>query len=344
MEQTTITTNANGALQRPIGSGFDAASTAKEVISNTSLSNKTAIVTGGYAGIGLETTRTFAEAGATVIVPARDLEKAKKNLQGIPNIELEPMNLMDPASIDAFAKKFIASNRPLHLLINNAGIMWVPLSRDARGNESQLATNHLGHFHLTARLWPALKQAKGARVVNVSSWGHHFSPILFDDPNFDRREYETRQGYGQSKTANILFSLELDLRGAPHGVRSYSLHPGAIVETDLGRFLSKEELQKLGVYDSDGNPIRDPSSGRKTIPQGASTTVWCATSPQLNEIGGVYCENTDVAELDLTDTDPTKRVHGKTKIFGVMPYAVGASNAEKLWNLSEQLTGINFTI
>ncbi|WP_221393730.1 SDR family NAD(P)-dependent oxidoreductase [Dyadobacter sp. NIV53] len=334
--------NYQGALQKPIGSGFGASSTSKEVINGINLTGKVAIVTGGYAGIGLETVKVFVAAGATIIVPARDLEKAKKNLEGIANVEIESMDLMDPASIDAFAEKFLSSGRPLHLLINNAGIMWVPLNRDARGYESHFSTNHLGHFQLTARLWEALKKANGARVVNVSSWGHHFSQVHFDDPNFENREYETRMGYGQSKTANILFTLELDKRGQEFSIRSYSLHPGAIVETDLGRLLSTEDLQKLGVYDENGKVIYDPSTGRKSIPQGASTTVWCATSPQLNEIGGVYCENTEVADLDLTNTDPRKRVHGVTKIFGVMPYSLEAESAGKLWALSEKLTGIEF--
>jgi NAD(P)-dependent dehydrogenase (short-subunit alcohol dehydrogenase family) len=334
--------NDQGGLQKPINSGFDAASTSTDVIKGIDLAGNIAVVTGGYAGIGLETVRAFVSAGATVIVPARDIEKAKKNLARIANVELETMDLMDPASIDAFAERFIASGRPLHLLINNAGIMWVPLNRDGRGNESHFSTNHLGHFQLTARLWECLKKTNGARVVNVSSWGHHFSPIVFDDPNFEHREYETLLGYGQSKTANILFSLELDNRGKNFGVRSYSLHPGAIVETDLGRRLSTEDLQKLGVYDAEGKVIYDPSTGRKTIPQGASTTVWCATSPQLNTIGGVYCENTDVAELDMANADPRERVHGVTKIAGVMPYAVDADNATRLWTLSEDLTGVSF--
>ena len=176
--------NYQGALQKPIGSGFNAASTASDVIKGIDLTGKVAIVTGGNAGIGLETTKVLSAAGATVIVPARDIEKARKNLQGIANTELETMDLINPESIDAFAEKFLASGRPLHLLVNNAGIMWVPLRRDSRGIESQLATNYLGQFHLTARLWPALKKANGARVINVSSYGHQMSPFNFDDPNF----------------------------------------------------------------------------------------------------------------------------------------------------------------
>ncbi|WP_028297728.1 SDR family NAD(P)-dependent oxidoreductase [Olivibacter sitiensis] len=337
-------TNYNGALQKPIGSGFNATSTSTEVIKGIDLTGKIAIVTGGYAGIGLETTKTLSEAGATVIVPARDTEKAKKNLAGIANVEIETMDLINPISINNFAEKFLVSSRPLHLLINNAGIMWVPLIRDERGYESQLSTNHLGHFQLTAKLWAALKKANGARVINVSSWGHHFSPFNFEDPNFENREYETLLGYGQSKTANILFSLELDNRGKEFGVRAYSLHPGAIVETDLKRHMSEEQLKSTGVFDENGNIIRDASKGLKTLPQGASTTIFAATNPLLNNIGGVYCENTEVAELDLQADDPRQRMHGVTRIEGVMPYALEEETAKRLWTLSEELTSIKFEI
>src|SRR6187402_838251 len=152
--------NYQGALQKPIGSGFNAKSTTADVINGIDLNGKIIIVTGGNVGIGLETTKAFIGAGATVIVLARNTEKAKRNLEGLSNVGIEKLDLSDPKSIDAFAEKFLASGRPLHLLINNAGIMWVPLRKDDRGFESQLATNHLGHFQLTARLWPALKKRK----------------------------------------------------------------------------------------------------------------------------------------------------------------------------------------
>lgn len=188
--------NYQGVLQKPIGSGFNARSTSQDVIKGVDLTGKIAIVTGGNTGIGLETARVLAAAGAKVIVPARDVEKAKNNLQGMAGIEIETMDLMDPDSIDAFAEKFIASGRTLQLLINNAGIMWVPLRRNRRGLESQLASNYLALFQLTARLWPALKKANGARVVNVSSQGHQFAPFDFEDPNFLHRPYETLEAYG----------------------------------------------------------------------------------------------------------------------------------------------------
>jgi NAD(P)-dependent dehydrogenase (short-subunit alcohol dehydrogenase family) len=336
MEQYSIT------LQKAMGSGFDASSTTDDVIKGIDLTGKTAIVTGGYAGLGLETVRTFSKAGAKVIVPVRDRIKAEQNLAGIENVTIEIMDLMDPVSIDTFARKFLASGDPLHLLINNAGIMWAPLVRDARGYESQLSTNHLGHFQLTAQLWPALQKAGGARVVNVSSWGHHYSPFVFEDPNFENREYETLKGYGQSKTANILFTLELDRRGKASEVRSFSLHPGAIVDTDMKRLLSAEKLIELGVYDAEGNTVYDASKGLKTIPQGASTIVWCATSAVLENIGGVYCENNEVAELDHQQDSSSKR--DSRSLGGVMPYAVDPESARKLWTLSEELTNTSFSI
>jgi NAD(P)-dependent dehydrogenase (short-subunit alcohol dehydrogenase family) len=328
--------NYQGALQKPIDSGFNATSTASEVIKGINLTGKIAIVTGGNAGIGLETTKILAAAGATVIVPARDTQKAKKNLQGVPNVELETMDLMKPESIDEFAQKFIASGRPLHLLINNAGIMWVPLRRDNRGIESQLATNYLAQFHLTARLWPALKEANGARVINVSSHGHQFAAFDFGDPNFLQHEYETLLGYGQSKTASNLFSLELDNLGKACKVRAYSVHPGSIGGTELAREAPIELFQQLGFCDAQGNILPEVAASLKTIPQGAATTVWCATSPLLNNLGGVYCEDADVARL--VDDKPASNTGG------VQLYSLDETNAKRLWKLSEEMTGISFNV
>jgi|SRR5690554_544919 len=326
--------NYNGALQQPIGSGFNATSTTTEVIKGIDLTGKIAIVTGGYAGIGLETTKILASAGATVIIPARDIEKAKKNLEGIPNIELEFMDLMNPNTIEDFTEKFLNSKRSLHLLINNAGIMWVPLRRNALGYESQLVTNYLSVFQLTAKLWPALKQANGARVVNVSSQGHQFANFDFDDPNFLNREYETLSAYGQSKTAVNLFTTELDNRSKTFNVRAYSLHPGSIAGTDLGREASIELFQKIGLCDKQGNFSPEVIASLKTIPQGAATTVWCATNPLLNTIGGVYCENSDIAQLSITAEVSD----------GVKPYSLDQTNAKRLWKLSEELIEITFHV
>lgn len=328
--------NYQGGLQQPAGSGFSATSTTTDVIKGLDLTGKIAIVTGGNTGIGLETVKTLAAAGATVIVPARDIDKARKNLQGMANVELASMDLSDPASVDAFAQQFLASGRPLHLLINNAGIMWVPLRRDSRGIESQLVTNYLAQFQLTARLWPALVKAKGARVVNVSSQGHQFAPFDFEDPQFFHRGYETLKGYGQSKTAVNLFSLELDTLGRENNVRAYSLHPGAIGGTELAREAPLDLFIQLGYCDAEGNIQPEVAASLKTIPQGAATTVWCATSPLLNTIGGVYCEDCDIAVL-ASDDQPGL-------LMGVKPWSLDEANAKRLWKLSEALTGISFPI
>jgi len=342
MLTATKNNNYNGALQQPLHSGFSAASTAMEVIKGIDLYGKTAIVTGGYAGIGLETVKALSKANAAIWVPARDPEKATKNLAGISNVTVKPMDLMDPASIERFASEFITSGNPLHLLINNAGIMWVPLRRDNRGYESQLATNHLGHFQLTALLWPALKNANGARVITVSSFGHQIAPFNFDDPHFLHRDYETLQGYGQSKTANNLFSVELDFRGKEFGVRAYSLHPGAVNGTDLGREAPMALFQQMGTHDQDGNLKPAVALKLKTTPQGAATTIWCATSPLLNNIGGVYCEDCDIAGLDLGNIE--HKYDEPATLRGVKPYSVDAANAQRLWKLSEEMAGVTFPV
>ncbi|RYY29534.1 MAG: SDR family NAD(P)-dependent oxidoreductase [Chitinophagaceae bacterium] len=331
--------NYQGALQQPINSGFDKMSTAADVIAGIDLTGKVAIVTGGSTGIGLETAKTLAAAGATVIVPARDIAKATANLKGIENVEVFPMDLMNQASIDAFAQLFLASGRPLHLLINNAGIMWVPLRRDNRGFESQLVTNYLAQFQLTARLWPALQAAQGARVVNVSSAGHLFAAFNFEDPNYLVRPYETLGAYGQSKTASNLFALQLDVVGRDYDIRAYSLHPGSIANTELGREASADLMKELGILDTDGNIKPEVAAGLKTVPQGAATTIWCATSERLCEVGGVYCEDCNIAPLHMPVPGND---HDAMEVKGVAAYAVDETNAKLLWRLTEELTGITF--
>jgi len=326
------TNNYQGSLQTPTGSGFSGISTASEIIKGIDLTGKIAIVTGGNSGIGMETTRILAGAGATVIVAARDIEKALANLKGIPNTEIQAMDLTDPGSIDTFAEKFLETGRPLHLLVNNAGIMWVPLRRDSRGIESQLATNYLGQFQLTARLWPALKAADGARVVNISSQGHQFSGIDFNDLNFQHRSYDTLLAYGQSKTAVNLFTMELDIRAREFNVRAYSVHPGSIAGTDLGREAPLELFQKMGFCDAQGTMLPEVLASLKTIPQGAATTVWCATSPALNHLGGVYCEDGDVAGIA-----PNEGISN-----GVKAYSLDPSDAQRLWTLSEEMANLSF--
>jgi NAD(P)-dependent dehydrogenase (short-subunit alcohol dehydrogenase family) len=301
--------------QQPLPSGFGPTTTAREALGERRLDGVTAIVTGGYAGIGLETTRVLAAAGAHVIVPARDVAKARAALAGLANVALDELDLGAPATIDAFAARF--GDRPLHLLINNAGIMAAPLTRDARGLESQLAVNHVGHFRLFTRLLPALQRAQGARVVALSSRGHVRSAFDFEDPSFEHRPYDKMVAYGQSKTANVLFAVEADARYQRDGIRAFALHPGAILDTDLARHYDPEELKlvverarRIGSF--------------KTVEQGAATTVWCATSPQLAGRGGVYCENCDVAPIKTEGDD------------GVRPYAVDPAIAQRLWAWSER--------
>lgn len=318
--------------QYPITSGFGAQSTAEQVLTGLDLRGKTAIVTGGYAGLGLETTRVLAAAGAAVVVAARSMDKARAALQGIPNVEPATLDLLDRDSIDAFARRFLDSGRPLHMLINNAGIMAAPLARDAHGYESQFSANHLGHFRLTARLLPALVQAAGARVVSLSSRGHHWGQIDFDDPHFERRAYDKWAAYGQSKTANILFALGLDERGLRHGIRAFSLHPGRIIDTNLKRHLNTDDLRAFGLIDEQGELNY---AGCKTIAQGAATTVWCAASPQLQGMGGVYCEDVDIAVPVSADAQTSS---------GLRPWAADPALADRLWTLSEQLADVEFRL
>jgi NAD(P)-dependent dehydrogenase (short-subunit alcohol dehydrogenase family) len=300
--------------QHPIPSGLGATTTAREAISNLRLDGKTAIVTGGYAGLGLETTRVLAAAGAHVIVPARDLAKARRAVGELANVTIDELDLAAPKTIDAFAARF--GDRPLHLLIANAGIMAPPLTRDDRGLESQLAINHVGHARLFCRLLPGLREARGARVVVLSSRGHMRSAFDFEDPNFERRPYDPMVAYGQSKTANVLFAVEVDRRFQADNIRAFALHPGAILETDLGRSIPREiglalveRARKIGSL--------------KTVEQGAATTVFCATSPLLDGLGGVYCENCDVAEIQTEGHD------------GVRPYAIDPELAQRLWAWTE---------
>jgi NAD(P)-dependent dehydrogenase (short-subunit alcohol dehydrogenase family) len=310
--------------QAPIHSGYGEQTTAREALGNLDLSGAIAIVSGGHAGIGLETTRALSDAGATVIVGARTAGAARAALAGIARVEVDRLDLLDPASIDAFAERFVASSRPLQMLVNNAGIMGPPLVRDGRGFESQLATNHLGHFQLTARLWPALRRAKTARVVSLSSRGHSRAGIDFEDPHFERRAYDKWKAYGQSKTANALFALALDVRGEAHGVRAFAVHPGAVV-TELMRFLPQGEI--------DGILTRLAGTTFKTPAQGAATSVWCAASRQLEGMGGVYCEDVDIAVPVGAEA---------TTLTGVRPWAVDPAAAERLWTLSEGWTGLRF--
>jgi NAD(P)-dependent dehydrogenase (short-subunit alcohol dehydrogenase family) len=314
------------AHQKPLISGFGLRTSAADALQGIDLNGKTAIVTGGYSGLGLETVRALANAGARVIVAARRPDAAAEALAELSGkIEVGELDLGNPASIDAFAAGF---SGPLHILINNAAIMANPLTRDARGYESQFATNHLGHFQLVGRLWANLVQAGGARVVSLSSIGHRITGVSLDDPNFETTPYDKWQSYGRAKSANALFAVGLDARGKAHGVRAFGVHPGGIM-TNLQRFLPMEEQIAMGWVDEAGNV----NKLFKTTEQGAATSVWCATSPQLDGIGGVYCEDCDIAKVWETGDNPYSGVHA---------HAVDADIAEGLWALSEKMTGISY--
>jgi NAD(P)-dependent dehydrogenase (short-subunit alcohol dehydrogenase family) len=325
--------------QQPLGSGFTAASTAADVVKGIDLSGRNVIVTGGHVGLGLETTRALSNAGASVVVGTRNPDRAAPALEGFERVEVERLDLMDPASVDAFAARYTATGRPLHILVNNAGLMGGELVRDARGYESQFATNHLGHFQLSNALLPALRAAGGARVVELSSWGHHLSDIRWDDPHFETGSYDGMVAYGQAKTANVLFAVELDHQWSGDGIRGYALHPGGIVSTNLAPWLTVDDLRAMGLLDEAGQPVIDPERDMKTPEQGAATTVFAATSPLLADIGGVYLQNSEVAPLDETvvEVDPDIAAGPLEMTVGVMPYAVDPDSAQRLWELSERL-------
>jgi NAD(P)-dependent dehydrogenase (short-subunit alcohol dehydrogenase family) len=298
------------------------------------LSGRRIVVTGGYSGIGTETVRALAGAGAEVIVGARRPELAEDVLRAVEgDIRIRPLDLSDPDSIDRFAASVAQQWDRIDILINNAAVMASPLTRDARGYEGQFATNHLGHFQLTARLWPLLKAAAAAngaaRVVVLSSIGHRLNGLDLDDPNFERRDYDKWLAYGQAKSANALFALQLDKLGEPFGIRAFAVHPGGIA-TPLQRHLTMDEQRAMGWYDEAGNL----NERFKTEEQGASTTVWAATSPMLSGKGGVYLENCEVATPAGPDTPPTG---------GVYPHVRDEDLAERLWAKSEEMTGVRFS-
>lgn len=272
----------------------------------------------------MELTRALTAAGMHVIVPARRTGIAREALHGIAGVEIAPLDLADLASIHGFADHLIESGRTLDLVIGNAGIMACPEERVGPGWESQFAVNHLGHFALVNRLAPAFSP-DGARVVSVSSGAHALTGIRWDDIHFSQEPYDRWLAYGQSKTANVLFALQLSTWGRDRGIRAYSLHPGAIL-TPLQRHVPRAEQIALGWINEDG---RAPA-GFKTPPQGAATAAWAATAPVLGSHAGVYCEDCDIAPVADTDN----MLDG-----GVKPWAIDPGEAERLWHHSAEATG-----
>ena len=309
----------------PITTPFGFDSTAAEVSAGIDLRGKRAIVTGGSSGIGVETARALAGAGADVTLAVRDTRAGDRtaaditSTTGNPAIRVGRVDLADQASVAAFAASW---DDPLHLLVNNAGVMALPeLELTPEGWEMQFATNHLGHFALALGLHNALAADGDARIVSLSSRGHLRSPVVFDDLFFQDRPYDPWLAYGQSKTANVLFAVEATRRWAGDGINANAVHPGAIAETNLSRHMAPAAVAAL----------RDSGLFRyKTIEQGAATSVLVATSPQLEGIGGRYFEDcNEAAGVDPAVTE--------NPASGVASYALDPENARRLWEVSEKL-------
>ena len=316
--------------QVPTNSGFHGRSTGSEVLAEVDLTGRTAIVTGGYSGIGLEATRALAGAGAHVVVAVRTPEKAADALAGIDGqVDTAPLDLSDLSSVHAFADRMAEQLPQLDILINNAGIMACPLARVGPGWESQFGVNHMGHFALTQGLLPLLRHADRPRVVALSSTAHKQSDIHWDDIGYDHTPYNKWQAYGQAKTANALFANALSRRLRDDGGLAFSVHPGGIF-TPLQRHLPTEEMIALGWLGEDGQPSELAARGFKTPEQGCSTTVWAATSELLNDKPGVYCEDCDIAE-------PTDPAGPMARFRGVDDHASSDESAERLWAVSEDL-------
>ncbi|MCO5973523.1 SDR family NAD(P)-dependent oxidoreductase [Actinoallomurus soli] len=313
------------AKQQRIGSGFGARSTAGDVLAGMDLSGRTALVTGGYSGLGLEITRALSGAGAHVIVPARRRAAAETAQRDVPRTEVRELDLADLESVRMFAERILETGRTLDVVIANAGIMACPETRVGPGWEAHFATNHLGHFALVNRIRPALAPGR-ARVVSVTSSGHFLSGVRWHDVHF-REGYDQWLAYAQSKTANALFAVHLNEFGADDGLRAFAVHPGSIL-TPLQRHVPREEQIARGWIDPEGRP----AEGFKTPAQGAATAVWAATSPLIDAHGGAYCQDCDIAEPATTDD---------MLIGGVKPWAVDPDEAARLWALSSELTGVD---
>ncbi|SMQ69573.1 NAD(P)-dependent dehydrogenase, short-chain alcohol dehydrogenase family [Altererythrobacter xiamenensis] len=316
-------------------SDFGFESTTDEVLEGKDLTGKTVFITGGNSGLGRESARAMAAKGAHVVIAGRDqakLDEAAAEIKSETGNNAIETFLVDLASLDSVRAAGKTANerfQKIDILLNNAGVMACPQDTTADGFERQFGTNHLGHFVLTKGLMPLIEKGEDKRIVNLSSRGHHIDQVHFDDPNFDNREYDKWNSYGQAKTANVLFSVGLEDRFSDKGVHAYAVHPGGI-QTNLGRHLSEEDIANLRKrMESNAG-----SGGMtfKTIPQGAATQVWAATADELEGRGGIYCEDCHVAEVD--DENPSG---------GVRSYAVDKGNADRLWALSEQMTGETFS-
>ena len=314
---------------------FGYRTTAAEAVAGIDLTGKHAIVTGGYSGIGLETVRALASAGARVTIGVRDAARGEATAQELnaelrdTKIQAAELDLGSLASVRRFAQTYLktlpAENAVLNILVNNAAVMACPFEHTQDGHELQFGTNHLGHFCLFNELLPALQEAEGARVICLSSTGHFRSPVVFEDINFEQREYDPWAGYGQAKTANALTAVGIQSRYANKGIEAFAVHPGGIMTT-LQRHMTAEEITQRGWVDEQGNI----NERFKTTEQGASTSVWAATAPALAGRGGRYLEDCSEAQvLEKISADFT----------GVMNYAVDPALADKLWALSMDLIG-----
>jgi len=314
------------SMSERITSRFNNRSTALQVVEGIDLSGKRAIVTGGASGLGLETSRALAHAGADLTLAVRNQAQGDaaaaqlKAESGNPNIRVALLDLADLASVRRFAGDW--GDAPLHILINNAAIMACPLARTPQGWESQFATNHLGHFALTTALLAALRRGAPSRLVALTSSGHKLSGVDFDDIHFERREYNKWKAYGQAKSANALMSLGLQMRHGADGITANAVHPGGIM-TGLQKHLPLEEMRALGWLKADDTPL----DIFKTPAQGASTSVWAATAPELQGQGGRYLEDCN----EGVPAEPGNRV------FGYAPHIMDREAAERLWTMSQQM-------
>ena len=315
-----------------ITSAFGARSTALDVVHGLALGNCHAVVTGGASGLGLETSRALAAAGASLTLAVRNTEQghttAAALLASYPaaRVQVAQLDLANLASIQRFAADWLQTGKPLDILINNAAIMACPLTRTPQGWEAQFATNHIGHFSLTTALLPALQKAAtstgDARVVCLSSSGHKIAGVDFDDIHFERREYSKWKAYGQAKSANALMALGLHLKYAGHGITANAVHPGGIM-TGLQKFLPLEEMRALGWLKPDDTPL----DLFKTPKQGAATSVWAATAPALKGHGGLYLEDCRQGLPAAPDN----------RVSGFSPHIADAGNALRLWDVSSAM-------